>query len=349
MVESLTDKIRELTPKYANPRLVVGGKDGQKYEYNDEMERKFGVSEYWGFGYPTHEKGLVIDHINLCNQTLFKLEETLKQVFSDFHVKVDETGEYPGSSYSSSNFTERPWNEENTSPLFQDLYLKSGIIYQIGKFFQPFKNIAEYLFSLVYKEQTDFCDMLNQMPDCWHERVTQKERILILESEKGEQVMYTVTPRRYRSRGSIYVLEPGFVPFGLGADVPIMIKLDGFKYEDKKFRERHEALVTHDYTPLRIHFPEIPTQQDIEWNKFCRILDEKAKNKEYIKNSQARSVVDESLRNGLLTFSEVEPLIPGLYDGSIDTEYELIKDLKSKLYEIDSKSRLNTKKIKYLK
>ena len=293
-----------------------------------------------GYEYPVHQQGPIIDHINVCNDALYKTEEFLKQTFSDFEVKVDETGEFPHSFYSSTNFTERPWNEKNTAPLFKDSYLKALFMQKIGMILRPFKDIGEVLLSLVYKDQKNFCDTMNSWPDFFHEKVTQKERIMILESKKGEQVVYTVTPRRQRyGANGIGVLKPGYARFWNGIPIPIMIQLKRFKSNDKKFRERHEILITHDFAHLKRNFPHVPDQISIENNKYRQIILNRAEHGEYIPRmdgdsfhyNKAEKVIDQCLEKGLVTYKEIAPFIQGLYDKSVNADHLFIKKLELRL------------------
>lgn len=331
MVESLTDKIRELTPRFVNDRLVVKGTKKKKdFQYDYEIERKFGVSMHWGFRYPQHKDRLVRDHVNLCNGALSHMEGILKQIFHDFDIRIDETGEYPDSHYSSSNFTERPFNERNTALLFEDEYRKTLFIYQIGRILQPFQDIARYLLSLIINGHKDFCDTLNQISYCG-ERVTQQERILVLESKQGKQVIYTVTPRRYMFRHGIEVLAPGFSPMLSDYPVPVMIAFKGFKSGDRDFRDYHESILTQDFYHLERVFPHVPTQNDIEWQRFDRIIHDRTQRGEYAKSFGARETIAIGLRKGLITFSEAEQLIPGLYDGTVNPENPTIVALRESI------------------
>jgi len=162
------------------------------------------------------------------------------------------------------------------------------------------------------------------------------ERLLILKSPKDGEVIFSVSPNRYFSKCSegisLEVCDAGYSLLGYNC-LPILLQFKGFDSGEKRFRELHERLARMDFDPIKREFPFVPTQLDINFNKFDNLIHQHAEEGEYIKSYGGRSTIEEALRKGIMTFEEAERFLPGLLNGEIVFESQVIKDLCSKLRE----------------
>lgn len=246
MNKTLTEIISELTPSKVNDRLIIKNKR-KKYQSN-EMERKLGLSRYWGYSYPGYnQSGNPETHYKNCVESLNTMELRLRELFSGFQIKTNERTETQVT---------RLWTEESTMPLFEDIY-KKGILNYI---FSPFRELAHNLLKAIKKEHEEFCSDMVTMSGILGEYNPKTEKILIFTNENNQEINFSVSPNRYFKRYfqgiSMEVCDRSHRLLKY-QHLPILLQLIGFDYGDRQFREIQDRLIQTDFSPLRREFPYI--------------------------------------------------------------------------------------------
>ena len=248
----LTDRIRELTPKLVNGRLITRNKRLGQFDY--EAERKFGLSKYWGYSYQDYRQSRNPEtHYRNCLDSLKSMEAQLRELFSDFQVQTDERKDVS---------FQKLWTEEATLPLFEESYKKGFLAYVLS----PFKQLTGNILRALKQEHQDFCFNMNDLSGMSRDLDPKTERLLILKSQRIGEAVFSVCPDRYFTRCyermGMEVCDKGQRILGY-QHLPILLKLKGFDSGDRRFRDLHERLVLMDFNPLKREFPFVPTQSDI--------------------------------------------------------------------------------------